>query len=70
MQVLSVTCIIDPGYLPKNDKENLESLQKLCLLPDIDNYNERLSYLNLESLLVHLDIACQSVELLCVEGGS
>ena len=35
--------------------------KKLCLrviLPVIDNYEERLSYLNPESLSVHLDIAC------------
>ena len=63
-RVLSILAYAAPSwfpYLSKNDKEKLERLQKLCLrviLPDIDNYDERLSYLNLESLSVHLDITC------------
>ena len=39
------------GNLCNNDKDNLEQLQRLCLrvmLPDDDNYGDRLSHLNPE----------------------
>ena len=48
-------------YLSNTDKDKLERLQRLCLrvmLPDIDNYDQRLSHLNLEYLSVHLDVTC------------
>ena len=62
--MLSIIAYAAPSwfpYLSNADKEKLKRLQQLCLrvmLPDIDNYDQRLSHLHLEYLSVHLDVTC------------
>ena len=61
LSVLSFACPVWYPYLSQTEKERLENFQSLCtriILPDVDDYDSRLSILKLEELRVHLDILC------------
>ena len=61
LSVLSFACPVWYPYLSRNDIDKLESFQSLCtriILPFIDDYDERLSQLNIEELSVHLNVLC------------
>ena len=61
LSILSFACPVWYPYLSQTEKERLENFQSLCtriILPDVDDYDSRLSILKLEELRVHLDILC------------
>ena len=64
LSVLSFACPVWYPYLSQTEKERLENFQSLCtriILPDVDDYDSRLSILKLEELRVHLDILWHSI---------
>ena len=63
-RVLSILSYAAPAwfpYLADKDKEVLEKYQRLCLrviLPQLENYDERLQQLNIDSVSIALDVCC------------
>ena len=63
-RVLSILSYAAPAwfpYLADKDKEVLEKYQGLCLrviLPQLENYDERLQQLNIDPVSIALDVCC------------
>ena len=61
LSVLSFACPVWYPYLSKIDVERLESFQSMCtriILPSVDDYDDRLSQLNIDEISVHLNVLC------------